>query len=1826
MSTGPDDRDVLEQNVSTLLEAGGEPPHLDPAARTRIRAELVAEHGVAATQAASAARPRALRRPLLAVGAGLVATAAAAVIVTRFAGHHGGSDVAGRGGGGGSATVASNTLADGTTWTAAPGGTLEVLGDRHVRVTGAVLLDVATVQTQPGAATPGAAQPFTVETTNGAIRVLGTRFVVDATALRTIAAVVRGSVQLTTPAGDVTLHAGEQGVAEPGRPPSRGPAPRLTSLVSWAAAARRADETGVAPVRNGTLFARQPNMPWIPESPLPIAKLAVDIVVENQVARVAIDQTFTNPAPQVMEGMYRFAIPPDASLQRLAMYVNGKLTESAVVERMAARRIYEDAVYRQVDPALLEWSGTGRLALRVYPLNPKEDKRVVIAYTESLPKLYDDYTLTVPLPEVDLPVGELGFRVRIAGCARCEVTSPSHQVIVKAEGADAVATYQQSAATIGDSLVLHVRDARRDARIATATDGADRFVMVRARPELPTTQRSYRPHTWVILDDVSASRGPLELRAQRDLVDGFLHELDEDDRVAVIAFDTAARIALPLTRVDDVDRRAVRKALTAEGGVGATDLAAALATAEQQLAGVAPQDASIVYLGDGVITAGARELDTLRQGLVGKAQFVGVGVGDGPDTQTLDALAAATGGYATTIDLADDVGWRAFDLVAALHTPRVVGVTAALVDAGGTTVPATMYLGRTQLADGEELELVGKLTQANATVAATAPVALELTGTVDGQPWHQRVAFPVPGATVQPVGPMGSGGPGDDTGYLPRLWAQRHIAARLLAKHEAATGPACTATATACPDEAQLREARNEIIRKEVIALGKRYFLLSRHTSLLVLEDDAMYARYGVAKGAGATWAPYALSATIPVTQTKVVQVAVAADAELVRAPLQLFFDASQYKGGSPGVITEGNGKGFGVSGTGPGGGGFSTRASAVGDLVERKRSFDSDGLAQDKAPLAVDGPDDSGREEEARRDPAPVSAPAMPAPASVMPSSKAPMASSGTATSTSDGMVTRSVVRAADLYGDASAAGGNLGSIGHGDERPGTLRSNPFEAEQQQRVSVMGTVVPQRLLYPTDGAFDDLTAFVPALSEDASDRWRAELGSHAGVGTHVLEPAARDRLAAARTALPSGVYRWGDFELAVDGARHVGWHRTTSTGLAETASFDGTTWTRRYPELGLDVTRALAEDDVAFAMSYLPIWIADPAHYARWFDVRAVGTREVSLGYATHGIAKVAYVLGFDDAHHLTQIRTGAGRVLLVVEWDAAGPKRVVASGEPLDVGFTGQPVSDAVAWAHGGSAPGIAIALPGHIIAYWDAQLQALQPGSAQWRHAQRQHLVSLAAASDRAGLTAAFESLRAHGGVELGDVVLGSGGVATAAPALRTQMLSSIAGTPLARYLGGGPRHHPAKASDPPVVGVLVGGLYALRDATALAAAGQLTKAADRVLQIDSRAQDLVLVGATVVGNSYLAKAADVTRVWDAAATGPYRNVARASAAMALAQRGGTSGYDAAAERIVALAADYDLRAAPAQLAQLQYVVTSSRRGSAGWQLVWGQVRDRVLASDRFDHVVALALASPMQPADTQRILDRALVLAGSDPDRVAMIAQLGLATGQPAWAQRTIEQVLSTAPSQRLHALAGQIAMQQGRTAGALAHLEAAQMLADPEETVSLQALRGELSTILALAGRVAGEATGPERTQGIAKVLAWATKWRQLDPANSEIDRQTGDILLTLGETTEAWRQLSTMIEHDPMSGDGYQAVAQEYEQAGQVAQAIDFWQQAVVLDQTNPTPRLRKAQALYAVGRADEGNQVLAQITARGWHQRWSSVVWQAQQLMAAHSTQTHFR
>jgi tetratricopeptide (TPR) repeat protein len=291
--------------------------------------------------------------------------------------------------------------------------------------------------------------------------------------------------------------------------------------------------------------------------------------------------------------------------------------------------------------------------------------------------------------------------------------------------------------------------------------------------------------------------------------------------------------------------------------------------------------------------------------------------------------------------------------------------------------------------------------------------------------------------------------------------------------------------------------------------------------------------------------------------------------------------------------------------------------------------------------------------------------------------------------------------------------------------------------------------------------------------------------------------------------------------------------------------------------------------------------------------------------------------------------------------------------------------------------------------------------------------------------------------------------------------------------------------------------------------------------------------------------------------------------------------------------------------------------SRRGAAGWQLAWTAWRDRVVAGTSFPHAMALLRVANQHPADIGMVLDKASALAGDDVGRKLAVARQAASFGQPGLAQALVEPIAKATPSREAFQLLAQIQLAQNRRPEALAALEAAQD-AGSDEQVSINVVRAELSQIIEVARQLAITSSGAARDAAVATAMKWGARWRELDVGNPAIDQVLGALQLAVGNRQEAWRQLSGVIERDPMSGDGYQIVANAFEQQGRVADALELWHMAIIIDQTNPTPRLRRAQALIALGNTAEGDAQLREIVDdKRWHTVWSGVVEQARQLLA---------
>ena len=170
-------------------------------------------------------------------------------------------------------------------------------------------------------------------------------------------------------------------------------------------------------------------------APLAVKYHHVSVKVTNQVAVTEVDQVFYNPTPMRLEGTYLFPIPKSAQIDRFSMDIDGKMTDAELLDAAKARQIYEDIVRKMRDPALLEYAGQGLFKVRIFPIEPRSEKRIRLAYTQVLRLENNLVKYLYPLNTEKFsaqPVGSVSIKVDISGSRELQsIYSPSHTIEVR---------------------------------------------------------------------------------------------------------------------------------------------------------------------------------------------------------------------------------------------------------------------------------------------------------------------------------------------------------------------------------------------------------------------------------------------------------------------------------------------------------------------------------------------------------------------------------------------------------------------------------------------------------------------------------------------------------------------------------------------------------------------------------------------------------------------------------------------------------------------------------------------------------------------------------------------------------------------------------------------------------------------------------------------------------------------------------------------------------------------------------------------------------------------------------------------------------------------------------------------------------------------------------------------------------------------------------------------------------------------------------------------------------------------------------------------------
>ena len=681
-----------------------------------------------------------------------------------------------------------------------------------------------------------ARDPLTIRVPTGMVRVLGTKFNLSAGQDLALVDVVHGAVRIFNAQKQAALVGpGEEG-ALPGRgAPSVSRAPDLGRTLSWTAPAA-VSRSGLdrAPAGLGSLTAFRPGRPG-KSRPLRLARHQVTARVQQNLARTQITETFQNPTGHTLEGVYRFPLPPGARISRLALYVGGRLEEGTVVERGRAQKIWRGVIRQATpgrlrkkkeeyiwvpgpwkDPALLQWRQGNQFELRIFPIPARGKRTVVLAYTETLAPTARGRRYVYPLPDGgEVRVGDFSLDLDLRGHdPLAPVWTPGNAMKVQARGDAHRVTFSAKDFTPSGDLVVDfaTRAAAAPLRITTFRrpgSGEPGYVLLSLRPRLPGYSSRRRRDVLVLVDRSHSALGEAS-RRQRMLLRVLVTEMDGKDRVKVLACRATCSDVSSWEQASSAVAARLAGALDRVRAGGATDLGEALRLAGKTLTS-RPDGRSrlarVIYLGDGIPSVG--ELQTGRLAALvrrhlgpHRARLTTVGVGTSMDTAVLTAMARAGSGC---------------------HVPYAPGLTAhgqaltvlsrqygVVLDGVEVTLPTSLTGVAPQkvspLFQGEELLLAAR---------ASGPVSgeVKLSGRVNGEPFLQTFRVD---AAIRSAG---------GNAFVPRLWAWLTI------------------------QDLDARLDPSGELRGAMVRLSKDHHLLTRHTSLLVLESEAMRRAFGVSRG-----------------------------------------------------------------------------------------------------------------------------------------------------------------------------------------------------------------------------------------------------------------------------------------------------------------------------------------------------------------------------------------------------------------------------------------------------------------------------------------------------------------------------------------------------------------------------------------------------------------------------------------------------------------------------------------------------------------------------------------------------------------------------------------------------------------------------------------------------------------------------------------------------------------------------------------------------------------------------------------------------------------
>jgi hypothetical protein len=711
---------------------------------------------------------------------------------------------------------------------------------------------------------------------HGEVKLTGTKIAATVTDRRSTVEVVRGKVEVTSASGvTAKVRAGEEATIADRGEPVVSQKSTLSDVLEWSS--ESADDVDAPALKGlGELRAKKPGTQEERAGAVKLTKHDVKVRVVDVVARTEVEEVFTNQTDEELEGIFRFPLPPGAQIEKLALEVDGELIDGAFVDRDRGAAIWRGVIQNAApkaprpreeivwvpgpwrDPALLEWQRGGRFELRIFPIPKRGSRRVVLTYTQTVPQSNGVRRFTYPLAHDgtgNLKVDDFNVDVQILGHDKTFGVETRGYQLAKADatsGGEKLTLAERNFIPAGDLTVEYVlpdkdkelttwayemassrtanvspavtgpaatATARVDAKKLAAdeakalVDDSSPYVAMSLRPKLPRFAEGKERLHVLVVDSSRSMVGERFARATR-LAASMVREMDRRDQFMVLACDTTCQPmgatdgrTLPVPSEPSAESaQQVESFLGSIEPDGGSNLLAAVQAARTAGGARSSRELRVIYLGDGTPTVGPTRPATIEAGIrhvlpAGDGSVVAVALGADADSTSLSALARGGNGVMVPYVPGQRVNAAAVDVLAAAYGSVLSDVEVVMPAGLGEVTPKRLD----PIPAGGEAFVFARMTSGKEVQGDVI-----VRGRIGSEKFEQK--FPAKMLATTNAG----------NAFVPRMFAAAKIA--------------------------DLEQDGRADDKDRVVALSKQFNVASRHTSLIVLESEAMFKAFGLEK------------------------------------------------------------------------------------------------------------------------------------------------------------------------------------------------------------------------------------------------------------------------------------------------------------------------------------------------------------------------------------------------------------------------------------------------------------------------------------------------------------------------------------------------------------------------------------------------------------------------------------------------------------------------------------------------------------------------------------------------------------------------------------------------------------------------------------------------------------------------------------------------------------------------------------------------------------------------------------------------------------------